>query len=59
MNEELKETMTIVIKSLIKEIEGQGNTSVTTTQLREFIHNIKTDTTVIGKKYVSEKGLGR
>lgn len=44
----------VVIRNLIKEIESQGKNFVTIDTLKEFIHNIETNTPVFGKKYVSE-----
>lgn len=45
-----------MIESLIREIETTGRTSVTTIELRKFIHNIETNTKVTGKKYIDEEG---
>lgn len=53
---QLKEVLILVIEGLIREMEGLGRTSVTTTDLRKFIHNIETDTKVTGKKYIDEEG---
>lgn len=47
----------LIIEALIQEIEAQGKTSVTTKDLRMFIHNIETNTNVIGKNYVFSKRL--
>lgn len=46
----------MIIENLIKELEAQGKDYVTTTTLRKFLHNLETDTKVVGKKYVSEFG---
>jgi len=47
----------MIIENLIKELEAQGKDYVTTTTLRKFLHNLETDTKVVGKKYV--KGFGK
>ena len=41
----------IIIEELIQEIESQGKDSVTTLELRKFIHNMETNTKVIDKQY--------
>jgi len=40
-----------IIENLIEEVESQGMTYVTTDTLRKFIHNIETNTKVVGKVY--------
>ena len=41
----------MIIEGMIKDIETQGGNSITTNDLRKFIHNMETDTKVIGKTY--------
>ena len=53
---QLKEVLILMIESLIREVERQGRTNVTTVELRKFIHNIETNTKVTGKKYIDEVG---
>lgn len=53
-NQEYDAMIIIVIRNLIKEVESQGKTFVTIDALKEFIHNLETNTPIFGKKYVSE-----
>lgn len=41
----------MIIENLIREMELQGRDFVTTTELRKFLHNMETNTEVVGKVY--------
>lgn len=41
----------MIIENLIREMELQGRDFVTTTELRKFLHNMETNTKVVGKVY--------
>ena len=49
--EVITEFLILFIENLIKDIELQGATSITTNDLRKFIQNIETNKKVIGKRY--------
>jgi len=53
---EFIEKIMTIIEVLIVEIESQGQTYVSTNDLRKFIHNLEFNVKALDKKYVGKLG---